>query len=216
MIRLYDYWRSSAAYRVRIALNLKGADYSLVPINILGGVDEQKTDEYRRVNPQMRVPSIEVDGRVAGQSMAIIEWIDEALPGPALLPADPWQRLQVRAFADVIACDIHPLNNLSPLGYLRKEFGADEVAINRWYAEWIVRGFTALEESVAGSTSSSFLFGNTPGLAEIALIPQMANARRFKVELDAFPRLLAIDAACRELEAFQRAAPENQPAAKAS
>ena len=215
MIRLYDYWRSSAAYRVRIALNLKGADYSLVPVNILGGVDEQLTDEYRRVNPQMRVPSLEVDGRLAGQSMAIIEWIEETLPGPSLLPADPWTRLHARAFADVIACDIHPLNNLSPLAYLRKEFGADEAAISRWYAEWIIRGFRALEEMAQASAGETFLFGDAPGMAEIALIPQMANARRFKVDLDAFPRLLAVDAACRALEPFVRAAPENQPAAKA-
>lgn len=215
MIRLYDYWRSSAAYRVRIALNLKGADYSLVSVNILGGVDEQLTDEYRRLNPQMRVPSLEVDGRLAGQSMAIIEWIEEILPGPRLLPTDPWARLQARAFSDVIACDIHPLNNLSPLAYLRKEFGADEAAISRWYSEWIVRGFRALEEMAQVSAGETFLFGDTPGIAEIALIPQMANARRFKVELDAFPRLVAVDAACRALEPFVRAAPENQPAAKA-
>jgi len=214
MIRLYDYWRSSAAYRVRIALNLKGADYSLVPVNILGGVDEQLTDEYRRLNPQMRVPSIEVDGRVSGQSMAIIEWIEETLPGPALLPADPWARLQARAFADVIACDIHPLNNLSPLAYLRKEFGADEAAISRWYGEWIARGFRALEEMAQASAGQDFLFGEAPGLAEVALIPQMANARRFKVDLAPFPRLVAVDATCRALEPFTRAAPENQPAAK--
>lgn len=214
MIRVYDYWRSSAAYRVRIALNLKGADYSLVPVNILGGVDDQLTDEYRNLNPQMRVPSLEVDGRISGQSMAIIEWIEETLPGPALLPTDPWARLQARAFSDVIACDIHPLNNLSPLAYLRKEFGADEEAISRWYGEWIVRGFRALEEMAQASAGEIFLFGDTPGIAEIALIPQMANARRFKVELDAFPRLLTVDAACRALEAFDRAAPENQAAAK--
>ncbi|MFN3607838.1 MAG: maleylacetoacetate isomerase [Hyphomonas sp.] len=214
MIRLYDYWRSSAAYRVRIALNLKGADYSLVPINILGGVDEQLTEEYRQLNPQMRVPSLDVGGRISGQSMAILEWIEEVLPGPALLPKDPWARLQVRAFADVIACDIHPLNNLSPLAYLRSEFGADEAAIARWYGEWIVRGFRALEDMAQASAGQDFLFADAPGLAEIALIPQMANARRFKVELGAFPRLVDVDAACRALEPFQRAAPENQPAAK--
>lgn len=215
MIRLYDYWRSSAAYRVRIALNLKDADYSLVPINILGGVDEQLTDEYRALNPQMRVPSIEVDGRVAGQSMAIIEWIEEALPGPSLLPSDPWARLKVRAFADVIACDIHPLNNLSPLSYLRKTFGADEAAVSRWYGEWIIRGFKALEAMANETAKGQYIFGDAPGLAEIALVPQMANARRFKVDLSAFPRLVAVDAACAEHPAFQRAAPENQAAAKA-
>lgn len=211
MIRLYDYWRSSAAYRVRIALNLKGAAYESVPINILPGQDEQLADAYRVVNPQMRVPAIEVDGRIAGQSMAIIEWIDETLPGPALLPADPWQRLQARAFADTIASDIHPLNNLSPLAVLRRDFGADEAAIKRWYQEWILRGFAALETMAADLAPAPFLFGTTPGIAEIALVPQVANARRFDTDLTAFPRLVALDETCRSLPAFQRAAPENQP-----
>jgi len=213
MILIYDYWRSSAAYRVRIALNLKGADHTLVPVNILPGKDEQKSDAFRGINPQMRVPAIEVDGRVSGQSMAILEWMDEALPGPKLLPQDPWARLKVRAFANIIACDIHPLNNLSPLAYLREQFGADEEAVARWYREWIIRGFMALEEMAADAEGGAFLFGETPGLAEVTLVPQMANARRFKVDLAPFPRLVAADAACREIEAFRKAAPENQPAA---
>lgn len=211
MIRLYDYWRSSAAYRVRIALHLKGVAFETVPINILPGTDEQLGERYRVINPQMRVPSIEVDGRMAGQSMAIAEWIDETVPGPALLPKDPWQRLQARAFADIIACDIHPLNNLSPLAVLRRDFGADEAAIKRWYQDWILRGFAALETMAAEVGKGEFLFGDTPGLAEIALIPQVANARRFDTDLSAFPQLVELDAACRALEAFQRAAPENQP-----
>jgi len=210
VIRLYDYWRSSAAYRVRIALNLKGAAYETVPVNILPGTDEQLTDQYRAVNPQMRVPAIEVDGQVAGQSMAIIEWIDETIPGPALLPKDPWQRLQARAFADVIACDIHPLNNLSPLAALRKDFGADEAAIKRWYQDWILRGFAALESMASELPPGPFMFGDTPGLAEIVLVPQVANARRFETDLSAFPRLVALDETCRALEPFKRAAPENQ------
>lgn len=210
MIRLYDYWRSSAAYRVRIALHLKGAVFETIPVNIIPGTDEQLTDQYRLINPQMRVPAIEVDGRNAGQSMAIIEWIDETVAGPAFLPDDPWQRLQARAFANVIACDIHPLNNLSPLAVLRRDFGADEAAIKRWYQDWIFRGFSALEETASGLGGDAFLFGDAPGLAEIALVPQMANARRFDTDLSAFPRLVALDAACRALEAFQRAAPENQ------
>lgn len=210
MIRLYDYWRSSAAYRVRIALNLKGAVYEPVPVNILPGQDEQFSAAYRARNPQMRVPAIEVDGKVAGQSMAIIEWLDETLPGPALLPKDPWQRLQARAFADVIACDIHPLNNLSPLAVLRKEFGADEAAVTRWYQDWIRRGFTALEEMAAEAGPGGFLFGEAPTIAEICLVPQVANARRFDTDLAAFPRLVALDELCRQLDAFQRAAPENQ------
>jgi maleylacetoacetate isomerase len=210
MITLYDYWRSSAAYRVRIALNLKGAPYDSVPVNILPGADEQLTGSYRAVNPQMRVPAIEVDGRIAGQSMAIIEWLDETLPGPALLPKDPWQRLQARAFADIIACDIHPLNNLSPLAVLRKDFGADDAAIKRWYQDWILRGFSALEAMATDLGPAPFLFGEAPGLAEIALVPQVANARRFETDLTAFPRLVELDAACLGLSAFQKAAPENQ------
>jgi len=210
VIRLYDYWRSSAAFRVRIALNLKGAGYVSVPVNIGPGADEQRTDQYRGVNPQMRVPAIDVDGKVAGQSLAIIEWIDETLPGPALLPKDPWQRLQARAFADIIACDIHPLNNLSPLVLLRKDFGADEEAIKRWYQHWILRGFTALETMAADLGPGPFLFGDAPGLAEIVLVPQVANARRFDTDLSAFPRLVALDQACCALEPFRRAALENQ------
>lgn len=214
MIRLYDYWRSSAAYRVRIALNLKGAVYDSVPVNILPGADEQLTAQYRQINPQMRVPAIEVDGRLAGQSMAIVEWIDETLPGPALLPKDPWQRLQARAFADTIASDIHPLNNLSPLAVLRKDFGADEAAIKHWYQDWILRGFAALETMAQELEPAPFLFGDSPGIAEIALVPQVANAHRFETDLSAFPRLVALDAACRSLPAFQKAAPENnKPAA---
>lgn len=211
MIRLYDYWRSSAAYRVRIALNLKGAAYESITVNILPGADEQLSDAYKAINPQMRVPAIEAEGRLGVQSMAIIEWIDEALPGPALLPADPWQRLQARAFADTIACDIHPLNNLSPLAVLRKDFGADEAAIKRWYQDWILRGFAALEKMTEELRPAPFLFGAAPGIAEIALVPQVANAHRFETDLSAFPRLVALDAACRELDPFQKAAPENQP-----
>lgn len=213
MIRLYDYWRSSAAYRVRIALNLKGAEYTRTAINILPGADEQLTERYRLLNPQMRVPALEVDGRVGTQSMAIIEWIDETVSGPALLPKDPWQRLQARAFADIIACDIHPLNNLSPLAVLRRDFGADEEAIKRWYQDWILRGFAALETMASGLGQGRFLFGDTPGLAEIVLVPQVANARRFETDLTAFPRLVELDAACNTLDAFQRAAPENLPKA---
>lgn len=210
MIRLYDYWRSSAAYRVRIALHLKGAAFESVPVNILPGADEQLTEAYKVVNPQMRVPALEVDGKVAGQSLAIIEWIDETLPGPALLPMDPWMRLQARSFADTIACDIHPLNNLSPLAVLRRDFGADEAAVTRWYQDWILRGFAALEAMATGPSAGDYLFGDAPTIAEICLVPQVANARRFNTDLSAFPRLVALDESCRALPAFQRAAPENQ------
>ena len=210
MIRLYDYWRSSAAYRVRIALNIKGVSYESVPINIAPGADEQLADTYRDVNAQMRVPTIEADGRRAGQSMAILEWLEETHPTPSILPADPWARLQARSFADTIACDIHPLNNLSVLSALRSGFGADDAAVMRWYHDWIRRGFEALEHFAAANQAGNFLFGDTPGIAEITLVPQVANARRFDMDLTAFPKLVALDAACLELEAFRRAAPEAQ------
>jgi maleylacetoacetate isomerase len=209
-MQLYDYWRSSAAYRVRIALNLKSVSYDSVPVNIAPGADEQLKAEFRAINPQMRVPAIEVEGRVASQSMAILEWIEETWPAPPLLPADPWQRLQVRAFADTIACDIHPLNNLSPLAVLRRDFGADEAAVTRWYQDWIHRGFKALEDQVSAHPASRHLFGESISLADVVLVPQMANARRFETNLDAYPRLVAADAAARALPAFETAAPENQ------
>ena len=213
MIRLYDYWRSSAAYRVRIGLNLKGISFESVPVNIAPGADEQRASAYRDVNAQMRVPSLEVDGRRAGQSMAILEWLEETYPEPSFLPETPWQRLQARSFADTIACDIHPLNNLSVLAVLREDFSADEAAITRWYHDWIRRGFEALEYFAASQQSGAFLFGDRPGIAEIALVPQVSNARRFKMDLSAFPKLVALDAACLELDAFRRASPEaNRPA----
>ena len=213
MIRLYDYWRSSAAYRVRIALNLKGVAYESLPVNIAPGADEQLSDTYRTVNAQMRVPTLELDGRRAGQSMAILEWLEETFPDPAILPADPWARLQARSFADTIACDIHPINNLSILNALRTDFGADNAAVVRWYHDWVRRGFEALESFAAAHGTGDFLFGDTPSIAEIALVPQVSNARRYKMDLSAFPALVALDARCLELDAFQRATPEaNRPA----
>lgn len=210
MLKLYDYWRSSAAYRVRIALNLKDARYERIPVNIAPGKDEQIQDAYRLINPQMRVPSIEIDGRIAGQSLAIIEWIEETIPGPGLLPKDPWMRLQARAVADTIACDIHPLNNLSVLAALRRDFGADDAAVTRWYHDWIRRGFAALETIARDLPEAPLLFGDAPTIAEICLVPQVANATRFDMDLSDFPRLVEVDAACRKIDAFARAAPEAQ------
>lgn len=210
MIRLYDYLFSSAAYRVRIALNLKGANYEQIAINIAPGANEQLTEAYRLINPQQRVPAIEIDGKIAGQSMAIIEWIDEMIAGPRLLPDTAWARLQARAFADTIACDIHPLNNLSPRAYLRERLGVSEADVMTWYAHWITQGFKALELEAAAPRKTRFLYGDTPSIAEIALVPQVANARRFKVDISAFPALIALDAACLELDAVRRAAPDNQ------
>ena len=208
-LKLYDYWRSSASYRLRIALNLKGVSYESVPVNIIPGTDEQLGDAYRAIHPQMRVPAIEVGHRIASQSMAILEWLDETWPDPAILPSEPWKKLQVRSFADVIACDIHPLNNLSVLAKLREQFGAEKDAVADWYREWILRGFTALEAVAANAgTSTTYLFTDEPTLAEICLVPQLSNARRFDTPLAEFPRLVEVDAKCRELDAFARAAPE--------
>jgi maleylpyruvate isomerase len=213
MIRLYDYWRSSAAFRVRIALNLKGVSYEQVPVNIAPGSDEQTSAEYKSVNPQMRVPTLDLDGQRAGQSLAILEWLEEAYPEPSILPYDPWTRLQARSFANTIACDIHPLNNLAVLSTLRHEFGADDASVPRWYHDWIRRGFEALEAFAAGRSDSRFLFGDAPTMAEITLVPQIANARRFNMDLSAFPALLALDQSCLELDAFKKASPDaNKPA----
>lgn len=214
-MKLYDYWRSSAAYRVRIALNLKGLSYENVPVNIAPGADEQLSDAYAAINPQMRVPTLELaSGALIGQSMAIIEYLEEIRPEPAFLPGTVENRLRIRAFADTIACDIHPLNNLSVLEALRSDFEADGDAITHWYQGWIVKGFTALEAMAAELPPAPFLFGEAPTLAEICLVPQVANARRFKTDLSAFPRLVAVDAAARALPAFDAAAPERQAGAQ--
>lgn len=215
-LTLYDYWRSSAAYRLRIALNLKGLSYTSRSVDIHPDVTEQTGEAYRAVNPQMRVPSLAVDGRVAGQSMAILEWLEETHPQPPLLPEDPWQRLRARQIADLIACDIHPLNNISVLGTLRRDFGADGAAVKAWYAGWVTRGFEAIEAMLAGlGGEGPFLFGTGPTLAEVCLVPQVYNARRFDVPLDAFPLITALDAVCRALDAFAAAAPEAHPDAPA-
>jgi maleylacetoacetate isomerase len=209
-LKLYDYWRSSAAYRVRIGLSLKGVAYESVPINIAPGKDEQKGEAYRAANPQMRVPALETPKGVLTQSLAILAWLETTYPEPSFLPADPWEAAQARAFALTIATDIHPLNNLAPLGYLRVKFKADEAAIEDWYRHWIRIGFEALEPQLAARQQSPFAFGEEPTLADICLVPQCANARRFKLDMSAFPRLTAIDAHARLHPAFIRAAPDHQ------
>ena len=206
MIKLYDYWRSSACYRMRIALNLKNVAYESEEVSLHPDHLEQNSDQYRAINPQMRVPSVEIDGQVFGQSMALIEWLEETQPEPPLLPTDPVQRLKVRAFADIVACDIHPLNNSSVLKYLREEFAASPDAVGEWYGTWVTRGFEALE--ALAPTDQKFLFGEAPGLAEICLIPQIYNAERFKIDLAAFPTLLEVNEACAEIPAFAKATPE--------
>ncbi|MCL4139764.1 UNVERIFIED_CONTAM: hypothetical protein GTU68_031663 [Idotea baltica] len=208
MLKLYDYWRSSAAYRVRIALAVKGVEFDRGSINLKPGEDQQKSESYRTINPQQRVPAIELDDRVSGQSMAIIEWIEETYEGPSLLPADAWERMECRAFADVVACDVHPLNNLSVLAMLRHDFDANDADVKRWYHHWIREGFTALETLAIARPKTDFLFGDAPSLAEIALVPQVYNARRFEMDLSSFPRLTELDAACAALKPFQISAPE--------
>ena len=210
MLKLYEYWRSSAAYRARIGLNFKNVEYEAVPINIMPGKDEQFTDAYRARNAQMRVPALETPQGVITQSLAILVWLDQTYPEPRLVPADPWLGAQVRAFALTIATDIHPLNNLAPIGFLKSEFNADDGAVAKWYVHWIKLGFEALETQLASRPQTQFAFGDEPTLAEVCLVPQCANARRFKFDFTPFPRLAAIDERARTLPAFVKAAPENQ------
>jgi maleylacetoacetate isomerase len=211
-VKLYSYFRSSAAYRVRIAFNLKGLSYETVPIHLQKEGGQQLKPDYRAVNPQMRVPTLKLDsGELLTQSLAIIEYLDEVHPQPALLPRDPVDRAKVRALAQLIACDIHPINNLAPLRYLKNELGQDQAKIDAWYHHWVLAGFDALEAMVQ---PGPYAFGVDVTLADICLVPQVANARRLKVPLERFPKLVAIDAVCAALPAFQKARPENQPDAE--
>jgi maleylacetoacetate isomerase len=211
-VKLYSYFRSSAAYRARIALNLKGIAYETVSIHLTKDGGRQFSPEYKAINPQMRVPALELPGgEVLTQSLAIIAYLDEVYPAPPLLPADPIERAKVRAVVEAIACDIHPLNNLAPLKYIKSTLGKDQAAIDAWYRHWILLGFEAVE---AWLRPRPYSFGSTVTLADICLVPQVANARRFKVPLDRFPKIAAVDEACRELPAFDKARPENQPDAE--
>ena len=208
-MKLYSYYRSSAAYRVRIALNLKGLPYEYVPVNLLLG--EQKSDAYLTHNPQGLVPALELDqGELLAQSVAILEWLEETCPPPALLPSDPLQRARVRSLVNSITCDIHPLNNISILNYLRAELGAGDDDIQRWYCQWVERGFSAIERSLA-RTMGDCCFGDQPTLADVCLIPQVYNAYRFKVPMENYPNIRQVNQHCNSLAAFERAAPEAQP-----
>lgn len=206
MLKLYDYWRSSAAYRVRIGLNLKGVGYESVAVNL--GKDEQFGEAYRAKNPQMRVPALETPAGLLTQSLAILEWLDAIYPEPKLVPSDAALAAQVRAFALTIACDIHPLNNLSVLNRLKLEFSTNEDHVAEWYRHWIRAGFAALEHQAEHRPQTKFAFGDAPTLADVLLVPQMANARRFETDLAPFPRLVAWDERARQLPAFAKAAPE--------
>jgi len=206
-VKLYSYWRSTAAYRVRIALNLKGIEHSIVPVNLVEA--EHRNEDFGRRNPQMLVPFLEDDdaGIRLAQSQAIVEYLDRAYGGDRLFPGEPGPEAQVRAFVSHIACDIHPLNNLRVLRYLKGPLGQDEEAVNTWYAHWIHEGFRALETEAG---NGPFVFGDDVSAADVFLVPQVYNARRFNVDISEFPKLVAIDANCRELDAFAQAAPEQQ------
>ena len=211
-MKLYTYFRSSAAYRVRIALNLKGLSYESVPVHLVKEGGQHKRPEFRAVNPQMRVPALALsNGDTLIQSLAIIEYLDEVFPDPALLPADSIQRARVRAVAQIVACDIHPLNNSGTMAYLRNQFGQDQAAIETWYAHWVIAGFEAIEMLI---DPAPFAFGSHAGLADIFIVPQLYNARRFRVPVDRFPKILAVDAACGKLPAFDKARPDRQPDAE--
>ncbi|GAB1458469.1 maleylacetoacetate isomerase [Thauera sp.] len=214
-MRLHTYFRSSAAYRVRIALNLKGLDYEAVPVHLVRGGGEHRQPAYLGLNPAGLVPALEDQGQVLTQSLAIVEYLEETHPQPALLPAAALDRARVRAIAQAIACDIHPVNNLRVLQYLTRELGVSEEQKNAWYRHWIGVGLRAVEAMLAGDArTGAFCHGDTPGLADCCLVPQVFNARRFGCELSAMPTVLRIADHCAGLEAFRRAAPEAQPDAE--
>ncbi len=212
MLTLHSYFRSSASYRVRIALNLKGLPYHYAPVHLLKDGGQQHSNDYQRVNPARLVPTLVDDGHAIGQSLAIIEYLDETHPEPALMPRDPLGRARVRALAQSVACEIHPLNNLRVLQYLDNDLQVDESTKATWYRHWITLGFTAIEAMLASDPATGvFCHGDTPGLADCCLIPQIANSRRFDTPLDAFPTIRRIEQACMALDAFAKAAPPLQP-----
>jgi len=204
---LHDYFRSSASYRVRIALNLKGIAYESHAVDLR--TDEQQSADYRRLNPQGFVPMLEMDGERLTQSLAIFDYLDAQVPEPPLVPRDPGGRAHVLALALTVACDIHPLNNLRVLRYLKNELGQPQDAIDHWYRHWCAEGLAALE-GLASPTAGKFLYGDTLTMADICLVPQIYNARRLDTPLDAFPTLTRVDAALTALPAFAAAHPDRQ------
>ncbi len=209
-MKLYGFFRSGTSHRLRIALRLKGLGVEYVPVDLRTG--QHLTDEYKALNPQGLVPALVHQGRVLIQSPAIIEWLEERYPTPALMPADIDDRARVRAMAAIVGCDIHPINNRRVLEALRKSFGADEAAVTGWCEHWIAAGFDALETMLsADARRGDFCFGNTPSLADVYLVPQVESARRFKVDMTRWPRIRAIDTACAQIEAFRLASPALQP-----
>ena len=209
---LYGYFRSSSAYRCRIAFNLKAVSADFVPVHLRRDGGEQKGPAYTAINPQGLVPALEADGVVLTQSLAIIEWLNETVPSPALLPTDKALRAKVRAFALSIACDIHPLQNLRVLDYLRNDLGHDQTVLDVWCRHWIGDGLSACEALLAREERrGDFCFGEAPGLADVCLVPQMFSATRFGVDVARFSRLRAISDACAAVPAFAKAHPSLQP-----
>jgi maleylpyruvate isomerase len=209
-MKLYNFFRSGTSHRLRIALNLKGLDYEYVPVDLR--TEQHLGAEYRALNPQGLVPALVDDGRVLIQSPAIIEWLEERYPSPPLLPGDPEARARVRALAAIVGCDVHPVNNRRILEALRHDFGADDAAVQRWCARWITAGFDAVEALLAADVQrGEFCFGGMPTLADVYLVPQVESARRFRLDIGRWPRVLAIDEVCARIEAFRKAAPANQP-----
>lgn len=211
-MKIHGYFRSSAAYRVRIALNLKSLECDTAMVNLQAG--DQSSSAFKTINPQGRVPALEVDGQILVQSLAIIEYLDETCPTPPLLPSDPLGRARVRGIANIISCDIHPLNNLAVLNYLKDDLSVAEEDRVKWYQHWIRQGFDGVEPLLAGSSDTgTFCHGNMPGLADICLVPQVFNARRFDCDLSPYPTIERIYDACAELAAFDQAQPSKQPEA---
>jgi maleylpyruvate isomerase len=211
-VKLYGYFRSSAAYRVRIALNLKNLGYEQQAVHLTRNGGWQWSEEYRAVNPQKRVPALALDsGEVLLQSLAIIEYLDEVHPRPPLLPADPVERAQVRAVSQIMACDIHPVNNLAVLNYLKGPLNQDQRAVDDWYRHWVREGFEAIEALLR---PGPYAFGANVTMADLCLVPQVFNARRFNVDMGKYSKIASVDTACLKLPAFDKARPENQPDAE--
>jgi maleylacetoacetate isomerase len=209
-MKLYTFFRSSASFRVRIALNVKGIPYESVPVSLARG--EHFQDAYRAVNAQALVPTLEEDGRLLGQSLAIIEYLDEVRGGARLLPADPLDRHYVRAFSQIVACEIHPLNNLRTLKYVKKSYGLDDAGVNAWYRHWIAEGFAMMEAFLLRERRhGKHVFRDQVTMADCCLVPQVFNAQRYQCDLEPYPTVMKLHEECMKLEAFQRAQPSQQP-----